>query len=74
MGDLDDALIRPGRCFAWLSTRELSKDEAKNLLVRICTDKKLDANSVEAVLYKTDKAKYSLAEIYKAVNEMKTKM
>ena len=74
VGDLDDALIRPGRCFARLSTRELSKEEAKNLLVRICVDKELDADSVEAVLYKTDKAKYSLAEIYKAVNEMKAKI
>lgn len=35
VGDLDDALVRPGRCFARLMTRELTPPEAKHLLDRL---------------------------------------
>jgi hypothetical protein len=35
IGDLDDALIRPGRCFARVNTRALSHDEAVALAEKI---------------------------------------
>lgn len=49
--DIDDALLRPGRCFEVLNTKHLTKDEAK--VVAKLINKKLP-----------EKKKYSLAEIY----------
>jgi hypothetical protein len=60
VGDLDDALIRPGRCFARLHTRELSAVEAERLLV------KLAAGTAAARPHGTPQKKYSLAEVYQA--------
>jgi ATPase family associated with various cellular activities (AAA) len=34
--DLDDALVRPGRCFAHVSMRLLTPDEAARLVERLC--------------------------------------
>ena len=35
IGDIDEALVRPGRCFATLRTRALERSEAASLLARI---------------------------------------
>jgi hypothetical protein len=35
IGDIDEALVRPGRCFATVRTRALERREAASLLVRI---------------------------------------
>ncbi|MGH8148413.1 MAG: hypothetical protein ACRETB_00340 [Steroidobacteraceae bacterium] len=36
VGDIDDALLRPGRCFANLRVRALERAEAARLLARLC--------------------------------------
>ena len=36
--DLDDALVRPGRCYGCLKLRALAAGEATNLLITICAD------------------------------------
>ena len=36
VGDMDDALLRPGRCFANVRTRALDRSEAVRLLRRLC--------------------------------------
>src|SRR5262249_52720858 len=38
IGDLDDALVRPGRCFARVYLRELDTQEGERLLARLCAD------------------------------------
>jgi ATPase family associated with various cellular activities (AAA) len=35
VGDIDDALVRPGRCFATVRTRALERSEAESLLARL---------------------------------------
>ena len=35
IGDIDEALVRPGRCFATVRTRALERCEAASLLARI---------------------------------------
>ena len=35
VGDIDEALVRPGRCFATVRTRALERSEAELLLARI---------------------------------------
>ena len=59
VGDLDDALIRPGRCFARLHVRELATTEAERLLSKL-------AHGRTSELPKAGKKSYSLADIYKA--------
>lgn len=44
VGDIDEALLRPGRCFASVRTRALSRPEAASLVSRICGG---DADLVE---------------------------
>jgi ATP-dependent 26S proteasome regulatory subunit len=53
IGDIDDALIRPGRCFDILNFRNLTKLEAQVVVDEFYTGEK-------PVL---DKDKYSLAEV-----------
>jgi hypothetical protein len=64
IGDLDDALIRPGRCFAHVLARELSPSECEQLLAKLCS---VDSARREAALarLKSHAAKsVSLASIY----------
>ena len=35
IGDIDEALVRPGRCFAVLRTRNLERPEAQRLLAKV---------------------------------------
>lgn len=67
VGDLDDALIRPGRCFARVYVRELSHKEALDLLQTLCAGKGKTANDVRKILEANGSKSYSLAEVYKAV-------
>jgi energy-coupling factor transporter ATP-binding protein EcfA2 len=65
LGDIDDALIRPGRCFARIMFREHTKSEAVKLLERLCGGNIQRAQVMSAQLAESDKNTYSLAEIYK---------
>jgi SpoVK/Ycf46/Vps4 family AAA+-type ATPase len=56
LNDIDEALLRPGRCYAILYTRNLTCDEGNKLLMAMKSEKKL--------LY-IESNNYSLAEIYK---------
>ena len=69
--DLDDALIRPGRCFARVSVRDLTLEEAKALLHVLC--EKTPGNTVAAIntLTALEQKHYSLANIYKIVAQIK---
>ena len=68
MSDLDDALIRPGRCFARVSFQKLVLEEAQRLADIICKARSLPAVDIDKALPEASKKKYSLAEIYKAIN------
>lgn len=66
VGDLDDALVRPGRCFARVLVRQLAEPEAQALIARLCSgNAALQQLAVER-LGPVSRAGYSLAEIYKA--------
>lgn len=63
--DLDDALIRPGRCFARVSVRELSFDEAQALLAALCgTDAEALVVALDG-LGRLPNKHYALADVYK---------
>lgn len=71
LGDLDDALIRPGRCFARILVRSLSKIESGKLLERLCDGDSQLAHQVIERMSVSSNQEYSLAEIYRAFGQTK---
>jgi hypothetical protein len=66
VGDLDDALVRPGRCFARLYIRELTQVESAKLLTTLVANA-ATASRVLNTLAAKGKNSYSLADIYSAI-------
>jgi hypothetical protein len=66
VGDLDDALIRPGRCFARVHVRTLSAAEARALAEELAAADPARIARARA-LAAEDGRKRSLAEIYRAL-------
>lgn len=71
VSDLDDALIRPGRCFARISFQKLSLEEAQRLADRLCKDQELPGIDIETAIPDANKKRYALADIYKAISAAK---
>jgi hypothetical protein len=65
VNDIDDALMRPGRCFASIRTRLLNHGEAAALIIRLVNDRSEDA-SVLSRLFPPGTRGVSVAEIYRA--------
>ncbi|MGD1896820.1 MAG: AAA family ATPase [Phormidesmis sp.] len=68
VSDLDDALIRPGRCFARVSFQKLVLEEAQMLSDKLCKAREMPVVDIDQALPNANKKRYSLAEIYKAIN------
>lgn len=71
VGDLDDALVRPGRCFAHVDVRELRLDEAATLIRRLAGERGLDADAAIATVAGSGNRSHSLAAVYQAVDRLK---
>ena len=69
VGDLDDALVRPGRCFARLMTRALRPAEAERLIGQICEKDGHPPGASLARLHRTARSTYSVAELYRLLTE-----
>src|SRR6185436_11747059 len=68
VGDLDEALVRPGRCFARLFVRKLTAAEAQALAVDIAAgDAEKLARASQASNEKETRGR-SLAEVYQSLN------
>jgi ATP-dependent 26S proteasome regulatory subunit len=65
VSDIDEALLRPGRCFATVQTRSLSHAESAALLHRITDDPKRRAHALECLMQQGSKA--SVASLYRAM-------
>jgi hypothetical protein len=63
IGDIDEALLRPGRCFAVLRTRNLDRAEAQRLVAKVRNG---DAARAGAAL--PDSRTLSLASVFRAVS------
>lgn len=68
IGDLDDALIRPGRCFARVYARELSLQEAESVVDSLSAPAL--AASLKQKLVAANSKSYSLAQVYKLVGKL----
>lgn len=67
VGDIDEALLRPGRCFANVRTRALSPSEAASLLRRICGGENGLFDCVMGSLLRTGTSPVTLAAIYQCL-------
>jgi hypothetical protein len=64
VGDIDEALLRPGRCFANVRTRALSRSEAARLVTRICGGEGEVIDCVMGRLLRDGASSLTLAMIY----------
>lgn len=64
--DLDDALVRPGRCHACLKLRALTTEEARTLIGGISADQ-AHAKRARAMLGTETSASWTIADIYRTV-------
>lgn len=68
VGDIDEALVRPGRCFATVRTRALKRSEAEALLARIMeAEPRQDHISVANRSLPADTRAITLAGVYRMV-------
>lgn len=65
-GAIDEALLRPGRCFATVTVRRLTTDEGRRLALRLCDGDVARAERVLTNAMKADPRSVSTAEIYQA--------
>ena len=67
VGDLDEALIRPGRCFARVHVRALTGAEAQALAAEIAAGDAAKLTRASLALAAAEGGKRSLAEVYRAL-------
>ncbi len=65
-GAIDEALLRPGRCFAAVNVRRLTREEGGRLAMRLCEGDAARAERVIASAGQTDSRSVSAAEVYQA--------
>jgi hypothetical protein len=66
VGDMDEALLRPGRCFSAIHTRSLTPSEAARLISKICPgDPARERTAIQSVLPPGTKT-CSVASVYRA--------
>jgi hypothetical protein len=72
VSDLDDALLRPGRCFANVRFRALERVEVERLLLPLCSaDSSLIARVLAAALPNGTRSA-TVASIYRAESELRS--
>ncbi len=66
VGDLDDALLRPGRCFAAIHTRSLTPAEAARLVSRLCKGDPARERAASEIALPPGTRTCSVASVYRA--------
>jgi hypothetical protein len=66
-GAIDEALLRPGRCFAAVNVRRLTREEGGRLALRLCEGDEARAERVLASAMAADARSVSAAEVYQAL-------
>jgi hypothetical protein len=68
VGDIDEALVRPGRCFATVRTRALLRNEAESLLTRLNGARALHDQTASEIALPIDVRSITLAALYRLVD------
>jgi hypothetical protein len=66
VGDIDAALLRPGRCFATVHTRSLTREEGARLAGRLCNGDPARGHAALASVFVEGARTASVAAIYRA--------
>ena len=66
IGDIDEALLRPGRCYTTVRTRALTYAEAGKLVQRLCLAESARVEAVMATLFAGNVKTASVANVYRA--------
>jgi energy-coupling factor transporter ATP-binding protein EcfA2 len=69
IGDLDEALLRPGRCFQVVRTRLLNCEEVDRLIARVCPDDPRQRELARAKCIPAGTRSVSVAEVYRACEQ-----
>lgn len=69
IGDLDEALLRPGRCFQVVRTRLLTCEEANHLIARVCPDDPRRRELARDNCIPAGTRSVSVAEVYRACEQ-----
>jgi hypothetical protein len=64
--DIDEALVRPGRCYGIRNLRNLLTEEARALARRICAPDEARLAKSESLLFTAPAKSYSVAQVYRA--------
>lgn len=72
--DLDEALLRPGRCFAVIHTRLLGAEEVARLLTRLCASEAQWQTAARARLGDAAMRSASVAQVYRACAEAREEL
>ena len=64
VGDLDEALIRPGRCFGRLNVRALTADEASRVAVKAAAGDPVKLEKAKVAFADAGQRSYSLAKVF----------
>ena len=67
VGDLDEALVRPGRCFARVNVRSLTAAEAARLAVRVAAGDPEKLERAARLFVPTGTRNHSAASVYQAM-------
>jgi ATP-dependent Zn protease len=74
IGAQDDALIRPGRCFAQTQMRELTSVDAEQLLRQLIANDPHATDVAARALSAAGRRTLSLAEVYQAVHDARQRL
>jgi ATP-dependent 26S proteasome regulatory subunit len=66
VGDIDEALLRPGRCFATVRTRALTREEGARLVGRLCNGDTAREHAALASVFAEGVRTASVAAVYRA--------
>ncbi len=69
IGDLDAALLRPGRCFQVVRTRSLNQEEVDRLIARVCPDNPHHRELARTNYLPPGTRSVSVAEVYRACEQ-----
>jgi ATP-dependent 26S proteasome regulatory subunit len=67
IGDIDEALLRPGRCFGSINIRTLQRDEAARLIAKLCGEDLPRAAIVLEKVFPNGARVASLANVFRAL-------
>jgi hypothetical protein len=68
IGDIDEALLRPGRCFASVHMRMLLRDEATRLVAALCGNDAQRTSAAIETVFANGARSASLASVFRALS------